>query len=72
MIRNRVSLNTQVKAGELIYQILSFNKKRELPAVIDIYAIKNGLVFDQATNQAVNQGEYVLSIMNDEPPKTRP
>ena len=72
MIRNRVSLNTQVKAGELIYQILSFNKKRELPAVIDIHAMKNGLVFDRATNQAVNQGEYVLSIMNDEPPKTRP
>ncbi len=65
-VRNRVSLGTYVKAGEIIYQILSFNKKRELPAIIEIRAIENGLVFDCATNKAVNQGEYVLSIMNDE------
>ncbi len=66
MIRNRVSLGSNVSAGEKIYQILSFNKKGELPTVIDILAMQDGLVFDNSTNQTVNQGEYVLSIMNDE------
>lgn len=64
MIQNRVALNNQVKAGEPLYQILTFNKKQS-PTAREICAEADGLVFDISTNEAVNQGEYVLSMMND-------
>ena len=63
MIQNRLPLKTQVKPGDRIYQLLSFNKKKQLPEVIDIHAETDGLVFDISTNQCVNQGEYVLDIL---------
>jgi predicted deacylase len=62
MIQSRVPLGNSVKAGERLYQILSFNKEA-LPTLIDICAEQAGLVYDVSTNQAVNEGEYVLSIM---------
>ncbi|WP_066378162.1 MULTISPECIES: succinylglutamate desuccinylase/aspartoacylase family protein [unclassified Anabaena] len=65
MIQSRVELGTKVKAGERLYQILSFNKESQLPTVIDICAGEDGLVFDVATNQAVNQGEFVLGILHE-------
>ena len=65
MIQARVPLGSLVQSGEELYQILSFPKTGKLPGVIDICAEVGGLVFDVSTNQAVNQGEYVLSIMND-------
>jgi predicted deacylase len=64
MIRARVPLGSRIKKGEKLYQILSFNKQTELPTIIEICAENDGLVFDVATNQAVNQGEYVLGMMN--------
>ncbi|HHP7230548.1 MAG TPA: succinylglutamate desuccinylase/aspartoacylase family protein [Xenococcaceae cyanobacterium] len=63
MIQNRLPLKTRVNKGDRLYQILSFNKKNQLPELIDIYAETAGLVFDLATNQCVNQGEYVLDIL---------
>ncbi len=63
MIKWRVKLGTSVKSGEQIYQILSFNKSEGLPTVVDVCAEQSGLVYDVSTNQAVNQGEYVLAIM---------
>ncbi|MUL35483.1 succinylglutamate desuccinylase/aspartoacylase family protein [Gloeocapsopsis dulcis] len=63
MIQARVTLGSVVKAGEKLYQILMFNKTGELPYVIDICAEKDGLVYDVATNHAVNEGEYVLAVM---------
>lgn len=63
MIQSRVPLGTKIKAGERLYQILSFNKEKQLPTVIDVYAAEDGLVYDIATNQAVNQGEFVLGII---------
>ncbi len=63
MIQNRLPLTTPVKKGDRIYQLLSFNKKEQLPEVIDIYAETDGLVFDISSNQSVNQGEYVLDIL---------
>ncbi|BAY36634.1 succinylglutamate desuccinylase/aspartoacylase [Nostoc sp. NIES-2111] len=63
MIQSRVKLGTQVKVGEKLYQILCFNKENHLPAVIDVFAADNGLVYDVSTNQAVNQGEFVLGII---------
>ncbi|AUT01819.1 succinylglutamate desuccinylase [Nostoc sp. CENA543] len=64
MIQARVPLGTTIKAGERLYQILSFNKESQLPSVIDVGADEDGLVYDISTNQAVNQGEFVMGIIN--------
>ncbi|MEH1927990.1 succinylglutamate desuccinylase/aspartoacylase family protein [Nostoc sp.] len=64
MIQSRIELGSYVKAGEKLYQILSFNKEGKLPSVIDVCAQKDGLVYDVATNQAVNEGEFVLGIIS--------
>ncbi|MGB5959325.1 MAG: succinylglutamate desuccinylase/aspartoacylase family protein [Coleofasciculaceae cyanobacterium] len=63
MIQSRVQLGSVVKAGQMLYQLLVFNKQGNLPQVIDICAEADGLVFDVSTNHAVNEGEYVLSVM---------
>lgn len=63
MIQSRVKLGTVVKAGEQIYQLLSFNKSGNLPTVIDVVAEQTGLVYDISSNQAMNEGDYVLAIM---------
>ncbi|MEA5502684.1 succinylglutamate desuccinylase/aspartoacylase family protein [Halotia wernerae UHCC 0503] len=63
MIQARVELGSVVQAGDRLYQILSFNKESKLPTVIDIFAEQGGLVYDTSTNQAVNQGEFVLGII---------
>ncbi|MGL5805714.1 MAG: succinylglutamate desuccinylase [Xenococcaceae cyanobacterium] len=62
IIQERISLNSQVRAGDKLYQILSFNKSCQLPEQIDIFAESNGIIFDVSTNYSVNQGEYVLGI----------
>ncbi len=63
MIQNRLPLGNFVEEKETLYQILNFNKKAALPTLIDICAEKAGLIFDISTNEGVNQGEYILSIM---------
>jgi len=63
MIQSRLRLKTRIKAGDVIYQILSFNKQRKAPEVINVCAEKPGIVFDISTNQCVNQGEYVMDIL---------
>ena len=65
MIQHRLSLGVKVKAGDRVYQLLSFNKQQELPTAIDVYAETDGIIFDISTNQCVNQGEYVLDILRD-------
>ena len=64
MIQNRLGLGDKVTAGDRVYQLLSFNKQQELPSAINIYAETDGIIFDISTNQSVNQGEYVLDILN--------
>ena len=64
MIQHRLKLGVKVKKGDRVYQLLSFNKHQELPTVIDIHAETDGIIFDISTNQSVNQGEYVLDILN--------
>ncbi|MHC5734319.1 succinylglutamate desuccinylase/aspartoacylase family protein [Nostoc sp.] len=64
MIQSRIELGSKVKVGEKLYQILSFNKQGQLPSVIDVCAQHDGLVYDVATNQAVNEGEFVLGIVS--------
>jgi hypothetical protein len=63
MIQSRVELGSSVKAGERLYQILNFNKEGKLPTVIDVSAEQDGLVYDISANQAVNEGELVLGII---------
>ena len=63
MIQSRVQLGSSIKAGQLLYQLLSFNKNGELPLLTDVYAEEDGLIFDVSTNHAVNESEYVLSVM---------
>ncbi|QKQ74520.1 succinylglutamate desuccinylase/aspartoacylase family protein [Nostoc sp. TCL240-02] len=64
MIQSRIALGSKVKTGDKLYQILSFNKEGQLPSVIDVCAQHDGLVYDVATNQAVNEGEFVLGIVS--------
>jgi len=64
MIQSRLPLRTQVEVGAKIYQLLSFNKQGQLPEIFDIYAESQGIVFDISTNQCVNQGEYVMDILD--------
>ncbi|BAY26667.1 succinylglutamate desuccinylase/aspartoacylase [Calothrix sp. NIES-2100] len=63
MIQSRVQLGSKVKVKDRLYQILSFNKESQLPQVIDIFAEHDGIVYEISTNQAVNQGEFVLRII---------
>jgi uncharacterized protein len=63
-IQNRVALKSSVKAGDRLYQILSFNKNKAMPTVVDVCSETDGLVFDLSINHSVNQGEYVLGILN--------
>ena len=63
MIRSRVELGSSIQEGQVLYQLISFNKQAELPRIIDICAETDGVVFDVSTNSAVHEGEYVLSVM---------
>ena len=62
-IQSRLPLKTKVNSGDRIYQLLSFNKQGTLPEIFDICAETSGIVFDVSTNQCVNQGEYVMDIL---------
>ncbi|MBW4666170.1 MAG: succinylglutamate desuccinylase/aspartoacylase family protein [Cyanomargarita calcarea GSE-NOS-MK-12-04C] len=64
MVQSRVELGSEVKAGERVYEILSFNKQGKLPNLIDVCATTDGLIYDIATNQAVNEGEFVLGVIS--------
>ncbi|MEM8719941.1 MAG: succinylglutamate desuccinylase/aspartoacylase family protein [Cyanobacteria bacterium P01_G01_bin.39] len=64
MVQSRLQLNTKVQPGEQIYQLLSFNKQGNLPEVISVHAETSGIVFDVSTNECVNQGEYVMDILD--------
>ncbi len=63
MIQSRVELGSNIQTGDILYQIISFNKETKLPTVIDICAEENGFVYNVSTNEAVNQGEFVLAII---------
>jgi predicted deacylase len=63
MILSKAKLGTLVNQGDLLYQVLTFNKIGELPTTIHIYAEKTGLVYDISINNSVNEGEFVLAIM---------
>ncbi len=57
-------MGSEVKAGERLYQILSFNKEAKLPVVVDVCCEQDGLVYDTSSNQAVNEGEFVMGVIS--------
>jgi uncharacterized protein len=61
MVQNQISLGTYVNQGDLLYEILSFNKTGELPKLIPVYAEQEGKVYLTSNNHSVNEGEFVLS-----------
>lgn len=63
MIQARVNPGTRVEVGDRLYQLLTFNKSGQPPEVIEIQAEAAGLVHDISINHAVNQGEYVLAMV---------
>jgi predicted deacylase len=63
MILSKAALGTSVNQGDLLYQILTFNKIGELPITIHVHAEKTGLVYDISINNSVNEGEFVLATM---------
>lgn len=65
MVQSRVALRTIVTAGDVLYEVIQFHKDGNLPTVQQVRAAKSGLVFDVSINQAVNEGEYVLGLLED-------
>ncbi|AFY37813.1 Succinylglutamate desuccinylase/aspartoacylase [[Leptolyngbya] sp. PCC 7376] len=63
MIGDRLPLGQAVKAGEKLYDILSFNRQGKLPKVTTINSMVDGIVFDLAISESANQGEYVMSVL---------
>ena len=63
MILSKAILGTSVKEGDLLYQVLTFNKIGELHTTIHVHAEKSGLVYNISINNSVNEGEFVLGTM---------
>ncbi|MGF1590345.1 MAG: succinylglutamate desuccinylase/aspartoacylase family protein [Pleurocapsa sp.] len=64
MVQSRLPLEARVNPGDRIYQLLSFNKQGKTPEIVDVCAETKGIVFDISINQCVNQGEYVMDILD--------
>jgi hypothetical protein len=63
VILHRVSPGEKVQRGDRLYQLLSFNKTGELPQIVDVLSAQTGLIYDVSTNEAANQGEYILALI---------
>ncbi len=62
-IQFRVPLGSSVEAGQPIYELLCLNKDGQVPHTVKVVAATSGLVYDVSTNQAVNEGEYVMGLL---------
>ena len=63
MIGDRLPLGSPVKAGNKLYEILSFNREGTMPEVLTVNSMVDGIVFDLAISESANQGEYVMSVL---------
>jgi uncharacterized protein len=61
MVYPTVSLGEAVVQGQVLYKLHCFNKQAQVPVRIEVIAEQKGIVYDLASNQAVNLGEYVLA-----------
>lgn len=64
VIQQRVKPGDRVQVGDVLYQLLSFNKTENLPKVIDIRSNHSGFIYDVSTCEVMNQGEYVLGMID--------
>ncbi len=62
LIKPLVKLGQLINQGETLYEITKINQEK----VIKITAEHNGIVFDMARHQAVNQGEYIIAILEND------
>lgn len=56
-------LGESVESGQLLYQMLGFDKTANHPTQTAVRAENSGIIFDISTNQSANEGEYVLGIL---------
>lgn len=62
-VKNRVALGAWVQSGDVLYELVSFNKLGQTPRIVSVAAQQAGRVYDLSINEAVSQGEYVLALM---------
>lgn len=62
MIQKMPKIGSKINQGDKLYEILTFNKQGRLPTIIEVISEDQGLVVDVSSNEAVNQGEYLLGI----------
>ncbi|MGG6297166.1 succinylglutamate desuccinylase/aspartoacylase family protein [Leptolyngbya sp. AN02str] len=65
-VQSRLQLGDRVQPQQVIYQLLVFNKDGEMPQVVEVRSQHSGFVFDTSINHSVNEGEYVLGIVEDD------
>ncbi len=63
ILQNRVEPAATVAAGDLLYEVVQFNKSGEQPRVTTVKAQHSGLIYDVSSSEVMNQGEYVLSLV---------
>lgn len=62
-VETQAALGTWVKPGDFLYRLLRLDKINQTFTEETITAQQAGLVYDVAYNQAVNEGEYILAVM---------
>ncbi|MBD1846127.1 succinylglutamate desuccinylase/aspartoacylase family protein [Cyanobacteria bacterium FACHB-63] len=65
VIQSRVPVGAVVEAGTILYELLRFSKDGAMPTVQAVQAQQPGVVFDAAISQIVNEGEYVVGMLED-------
>ncbi len=62
-LSQRPLIGTIVPAGQQLYQLVSFNRNGNIPETIEVCTPQRGIVFDVARNCSLNEGEYVLGVV---------
>lgn len=62
IIRHRLPAGEKICQGDILYQLLTFSKKEDLPHIIEVRSLDNGIIYDVSVNDSFNQGEYILGI----------
>ncbi|MEL7501368.1 MAG: succinylglutamate desuccinylase/aspartoacylase family protein [Cyanobacteria bacterium J06554_6] len=63
VIEHRVRPGSTVAKGEVLYELLRFNKVGEMPEVREVRSQHSGFIYDISSSEVMNQGEYVLALI---------
>ncbi|MEO1591070.1 MAG: succinylglutamate desuccinylase/aspartoacylase family protein [Cyanobacteria bacterium J06632_22] len=63
ILQNRVAPAATVAAGDVLYELVQFNKSGHMPTVQTVRSQHSGLIYDVSSSEVANQGEYVLSLV---------